>query len=148
MCETCPVPDAGSPRISAAAKLHAAVIALVIIGSLVAVAAGGGDQAPSGQERSAQAAGSPRLVELARQKAREDRRLGARLPASGAAAPGARLPADDRAIQRAFRRHVAEDRIIARIALASASSAGTRRAAAAVLRGSRDWTARLRPPGP
>jgi hypothetical protein len=166
MCDTCHVPDGEPMRRSRAAKLHAAVIALAVAGSLIAAVAGGsadqppvtaGDrvfhadmarQAADASRIAAQAAGSPPLAELARRIGREDRRLGGRVPVSGVAAPDDRPPAGDRDLRSAVERHIAEDRLIARIALGSASSAGTRRAAAALLRTSRDWTARLPAPGP
>jgi hypothetical protein len=167
MCETCPAPQPGRPRITRAAKTQWALMMLAIIGALAVGALGGGSEQAPDEQRSmtaadrvfvddmarqaararrlaARAAGSPRLEALARRLEREDRRLAGRgqIPS-----PAERMlrPADaNRAVRDAIRRHVVEDRIIAQLALATGTSAVTKRAAVELLRASRDWTGLLR----
>lgn len=88
----------------------------------------------------AQASGSSRLLALARRIEVADRSA----LVDGAAQERARrtglaAPADPH-VRGGIRRHIAQDRIIARIALETATTSEARRAAARLLRWSREWT--------
>ena len=159
MCETCRMPEPGRGGVARAAKIQWALVVLVTVGALVAGVLGGnsepersvtapdrvfrGDMARQADDANrlvAQAAGSPRLEELAQRIERVDRGLAGRNRRSPAAERTTEARTDDRALRDAIRRHVVEDRIIAQIGLETGSSASTRRAAAELLRASRDWT--------
>lgn len=88
----------------------------------------------------AQASGSSRLLALARRIEVADRGALVDGAAQERARPaGLAAPAGSR-VRDGIRRHIAQDRIIARIALETATTGDARREAALLLRRSREWT--------
>ena len=163
MCDTCPLPPqnvALTRRAKVRLTLFAIVVALAVVATLGKALAG---SSPDSVSRSV--AGSPgervftgdmarqvadahqiavlggrprRLVALARTIERADREV-----ARGAAVPRRGRTASPRDLRRALRLHIDEDRVIARVEVATGADPSARRAAARLLGESRGWIAAL-----
>ena len=164
MCETCAVPRPDEP-ISRGAKVRLALFCGVAVIATVAVVARAltGEPAPAaaGKPRSVpaeqvfradmrqqtanaralvvQANGSSALAALARAIEREDSDISP--PAAGAATRDDVAPSPT--LRRALRRHIDEDRIIARVELATGTDPSARRDATRLLAASQSWRAAL-----
>jgi hypothetical protein len=162
MCETCVVPGNGSPR---PIRIVRGLVAVVAVIGVTAVLATGSDDPAS----TPAAPATPERVfrsDMARQTADAAGLVGranaAAVPADVASLaraiehmdglvagrPGPRemaaSPSSESALRHAIRVHVNQDRVIARVGLATATDPTVKRHARALLRESRRWLAALR----
>jgi hypothetical protein len=162
MCQSCQLPENERPRIRRAAMIVWGAILLATAATGLVATLGGGPDAPPAQRSArlvdrvfyddmarqaadagrlvAQASGSSRVLALARRIEVADRGVLVHGAAEELPRPTWLAAPVDSDVRAGIRRHIAQDRIIARIALETATTSAARRAAALLLRRSRDWT--------
>lgn len=169
MCETCAQPHSSRPRVPWVAKSQLAAVAIGLAVMALAGAFGSNRQAPStpaadgsapdrvfaediarqtaeSRDLLARAATSPALATLLRRIEREDSNALAATRLARAPVPLTRAAPLESSMRQAVRRHIAADRIIAQVEVATGTRGSAKRAATRLLEISRTWSIPRPPP--